>query len=70
MSLDSGPLKLKSAMKKLRLNWDELEARWNDKVRQEFEEAHLEPIEYQVTATLRAMDRLAEVLRRAEQDCS
>lgn len=70
MSLDSGPLKLKSAMKKLRINWDELEAQWNDKVRKEFEETHLDPIEYQVTATLRAMDRLAEILRRAEQDCT
>jgi hypothetical protein len=58
------------AMKSLRERWDDTQAVWNDSVRKSFEEKHVAPLEPQVTSTLKAVNRLAQVLARAYEECS
>jgi hypothetical protein len=70
MTLNTGWTELNNALKELRLQWEETKAVWTDRVCQDFEEHHWNPLEAQVVATLRAMDRLAPVLTKAKQECS
>ena len=70
MNLSSGWIELNSALKTLRLSWEETKLEWHDAVRQEFDDNYWTPMEAQVGTTLRAIDRLAQVLLRAQQDCS
>ena len=69
MKFHEGVAKLKSALKVTRLSWDETEALWQDEVRRNFEEKHFVPLENQIEATLREVQRMAEVLGKAEKDC-
>lgn len=68
--LNAGQTKLSHAMKSLRERWDMVEGHWKDRVRTEFEQQYLRDIQERVRSTLDAMDRLREVLDRAERDCS
>lgn len=69
MALTTGTTKLSLAFKTLRVRWLETTARWDDPVRRAFEEEHWTALEAEVLSTLRAADRLAQVLARARQDC-
>ena len=69
MSLSAGSSKLNLALKDLRLRWEETKTRWKDPVSEAFEENHWRPLEMQVQATLRAIDRLGQELGWARQDC-
>jgi hypothetical protein len=62
--------KLHNQLKDLRARWQDLQAIWDDSVRQEFEEGHLEELEARVRTALRAMDQLATVMIQARHDCS
>jgi hypothetical protein len=57
-------------MKTLREKWDNTEADWRDQVRAEFAEEFLEPLDSQVSATLRGIKRLEETLRAVRRQCS
>jgi hypothetical protein len=57
-------------MRTLREKWTDFEGHWKDRVRQEFEEKYLAELQERVRSTMDAMDRLAEVIDRAERDCS
>lgn len=70
MNLNSGWTELNAALKTLREHWEEVQRAWDDAVRRDFEEKHYRPLEAQVLATLRAMDRLAPILRRAQRECT
>lgn len=70
MNLSSGWIELNSALKTMRFRWEEVKTDWHDPVRRDFEENHWKPLEAQVVSTLRAIDRLAPVLARAQQECS
>lgn len=70
MASSSGSNKLHYAMKSLLEHWEETGTQWRDQVRQEFEEEHVEPLESQVTNTMRAMSKLADVLSKVRRDCS
>lgn len=69
MNLQDGRAKLGYAAQKLRLRWDEANRHWNDAVSRDFERDHLVPLEPQIAATLQAIDRLADVISRAEREC-
>ena len=69
MSLSTGSGKLNLALKELRARWEETRASWNDPVSQAFDENHWTPLEIQVLATLRAIDRLARELDQAKKEC-
>jgi hypothetical protein len=70
MSLSTGYVELNAALKILRACWDKTKDDWDDTVRQDFEENYWLPLEAQVKATFKAIDRLAPVLTRAKQECS
>jgi hypothetical protein len=69
MSLSAGSSKLSLALKALRVRWEETKTRWHDPVSETFEENQWKPLEAQVQATLRAIDRLGQELAQARQDC-
>ncbi len=69
MSLSSGAGKLHLALKDLRQHWEEAQAHWSDPVSQAFDENHYRPLEGQLLATLRALDRLAQILDQARKEC-
>jgi hypothetical protein len=70
VNLSAGWVELNKALKELRLRWGEVSEDWQDTVREEFETDHLVPLETQVLATLRALDRLAPILAKAQRECS
>jgi hypothetical protein len=59
---------LHSALKDLRLKFDDTRPLWNDVVRRDFEENLWAPLESKVEAAHRALDRLAAVMSQAEHD--
>ena len=69
MMLFDGKAKLSFAARKLAIRWDDATAQWNDAVSRDFAERHLAPLEPKVGGALRAIERLAELLQRAEQEC-
>jgi hypothetical protein len=70
VSLSTGWIELNSALKTMRLRWEEVKTDWHDGVCRDFEEHHWLPLEAQCVSTLRAIDRLAPILARAQQECS
>jgi hypothetical protein len=70
VSLSTGWIALNDGLKNLRVLWDDTKAEWDDAVRLDFEEHHWAPLEVQIVATLRAMDRLGPILARAQRECS
>jgi hypothetical protein len=65
-----GSTKLQYSLKNLRKHWEEAQEGWADQVRQDFDDRHLKPMETQVSATMRSMDKLAEVMAKMRQECS
>jgi hypothetical protein len=70
VSLTTAWTELNTALKDLRVLWQQTRTEWNDPVSQEFEERYWDQLENQVVAALRAMDRLAPILAKAQRDCS
>lgn len=70
MSLSSSSMELNHALKELRVLWEETKDSWDDVVRHDFEENYWIPLETQLVAVLRAMERLAPVLITAQRDSS
>lgn len=68
--MSAGSTKLQYALKTLKAHWEETKDGWADEVRQNFEDKHLIPMESQVAATMRGMDKLGEIMARVRQDCS
>jgi len=68
--LHSGRNCLSKATKDLRDQWQETKEVWSDANARDFAENHLEPLGPQVTLMLHAINRLREVLEKAERECS
>lgn len=66
----AGSVRLREALRTLRVKWEASQADWNDNVRREFEEHYLTPLEPCVLATLNSMTNLMQVLAKAQQECS
>ncbi len=62
--------RLHSALKTLRVHWDETRETWNDAVSRDFEERHIDPVEVQVNSVLHAMENLAEVIGKLRSECA
>lgn len=67
--LSVGGAKLHEAIKKLQEAWGETSQHWTDDNARQFCENHLEPIGPRVKAAHDAINRLAEVLARAQREC-
>lgn len=70
MALSTGRSKLHDAHKTLRAHWEAVEGVWKDSVRRDFEDNYWKPLEPEIHATLRGIDRLAQVLQQVHNDCS
>lgn len=68
--LHTGRNRLSKATKDLRDQWRETSEVWNDANAREFAKKHLEPLGPQVTLMLTAINRLRDVLEKAERECS
>jgi hypothetical protein len=68
--LNTGAIRLTRSAKKLRERWLDAKEHWNDQNSRDFAENHLEPLTPEITLTLAAVQRLAEVLAQAERECS
>ena len=60
---------LTDALVQLDAAWGQVRLSWNDPARHHFEDEHIAPITPTVRMTLDAINRLAEVLGRAEREC-
>jgi hypothetical protein len=69
MNLNIGWTELNSSMKTLRVCWDETKAHWDDTVQEDFEKNFWDPLDQQVRATLRGIERLAPSLIKLRRDC-
>ncbi len=69
MSLHDSKARLGYAGQRLALRWQETLAEWRDPKSRELEEQYLAPLESHLAAAVGAVDRLAEVLSRAEREC-
>ena len=68
--LHTGRNRLSRATKELRTQWQETKEVWNDANARNFAKRHLEPLGPQVTLMLNAINRLRDVLEKAERECS
>ena len=58
---------LDTALRSLRQQWESTQEVWNDPVSRSFEQEYIVPLESQVQATQRAMERLAQVIAQARR---
>jgi hypothetical protein len=70
MSLTTASISLADGLKTAEKLWEEARTGWDDPVSRNFETNHWLPLKNQIEATLAALDRLAPILARAQQDCS
>jgi hypothetical protein len=70
VSLNAGWAELNTALKDLRVLWEQTKSGWDDPVSRDFEERYWTALETQVVSALRAMDRLAPILAKAQRECS
>jgi hypothetical protein len=68
--LHTGVIRLSRAARDLRDQWLQTKDDWHDQNRRDIERNHLEPLAPEITLTLAAIQRLAEVLEQAERECS
>jgi hypothetical protein len=61
---------LNFALKTLVMRWEDTQETWDDSVRQSFEEEHMVPLQPQVLSTLKAINRLNQVMARAYEECT
>ncbi|MBX7168328.1 MAG: hypothetical protein K1X74_18475 [Pirellulales bacterium] len=69
MSLQDGRGRLIHAIRTLRLRWDATREDWDDAASRDFARLRLDPIVPKVASTLQAVERLAEVLNKAHEEC-
>ncbi len=67
--LNTGMGRLNQAFAHLKEKWAEAKTHWHDEASRQFEEQHLRPIPTQLQLTVAAVNRLAEVLEKAEREC-
>ena len=67
--MDLGRAKLNEARKDLFVRWNQTKAHWDDPVSREFERTYLDPLEARLRSALGAMNHMAQVMQRLEQDC-
>lgn len=67
--LNTGTMRLTKAAKALRERWEQTRPNWSDGNAVDFERDVLIPLAPQITLTLAAIHRMAQLLEQAERDC-
>jgi hypothetical protein len=70
MSLTTASISLADGLKTVSIHWEDARAGWDDSVSRDFETNNWLPVKIQIEATLTALERLAPILARVQQDCS
>ena len=61
---------LRHALRDLNTRWQEVQEVWSDSVAQRFGEQHVESLDDPVSTTVKAIDRLGQVMVKAYEACS
>lgn len=69
MRIGHNSARLADALRDLRQAWSRAGDGWRDQAREEFAQAHLEPLEQRVREAVDAMAELARILERTIRDC-
>ncbi|MBM3881716.1 MAG: hypothetical protein FJ387_18660 [Verrucomicrobia bacterium] len=69
MSLHSSRTHLATLTRGLLNHWDQAKTHWQDQPSRAFEAKYLAPLTVQLTATLAAIDKLAQLDRQLRHDC-
>jgi len=67
--LTTGAARLNKSVESLQEAWAETREHWNDENSRNFEENYLDPLGPQVKLALDAVNRIGEILNRAEREC-
>ena len=67
--LASGAARIRHAMEKLDIVWNEVSDEWNDAVSRRFREHHLDPLVPKVKLALDAIARMSLLMDEVERDC-
>ena len=67
--LTTGAAKLNKSVEILQESWADTKEHWDDENSRNFEENYLDPLGPQIKMALDAINRVAEVLQRAEREC-
>lgn len=67
--MSAGAGRLHHAIQALKVQWETAGEGWNDRVRQDFEKDYIDPLEAQVSATIRAMHELDEASVKMHREC-
>ena len=67
--LSSSIGQLRRATKELGEKWEQTKEFWDDQASKEFEETYLQPLLPTMTLTMNSVQKLEEILRKAEKDC-
>ena len=69
MSVDTAKVKLTSAIRDLRVRWDETTDQWKDAASASFEKDYVTPFELEARSSIKAMETMAEVMIAVRKDC-
>ena len=69
MSVVTAKVKLTSALRELRVRWDETTDQWKDSASASFEADYIAPFELEVRSSIKAMETMAEVMIAVRKDC-
>jgi hypothetical protein len=67
--LATGAARIRHAMEKLDIAWNEASVEWNDAVSRRFREHHLDPMIPKVKLALDAISRMSLLMDEVERDC-
>jgi hypothetical protein len=62
--------RLRGEQVQIRVAWTEVRRHWNDAVANAFQAQHLQPCEKALADYMRALEKVAQVLERAEREAS
>jgi hypothetical protein len=69
MNLSGSKSRLAGATKELAARWDETRDHWRDGKSQEFHQKYMQELFARVDRTNTIIDKLAEVLKKVQDDC-
>jgi hypothetical protein len=67
--LATGAARIRHAMEKLDVVWNEVSDEWNDAVSRRFREHHLDPMIPKLKLALDAISRMSLLMDEVERDC-
>jgi hypothetical protein len=67
--LDTGAAHLRDATEELQIAWQQVGDNWQDSVRQQYGDTHLEPIGPAMKKSLEAITQMQQLLNQIYRDC-